>query len=70
MDVILMTIKERIEIKLNLAQQNLKEANEEYYKLGKENRPLAEGEAYARVRYCQGVIETCKFTLELLEKGD
>lgn len=65
-----MTIKERIEIKLNLAQQNLKEANEEYYKLGKENRPLTEGEAYARVRYCQGVIETCKFTLELLEKGD
>ena len=65
-----MTIKERIEIKLNLAQQNLKEANEEDYKLGKENRPLAEGEAYARVRYCQGVIETCKFTLELLEKGD
>ena len=65
-----MTAKERIEIKLNLAQENLKEANEEYYKLGKENRPLAEGEAYARVRYCQGVIETCKFTLELLEKGD
>ena len=65
-----MTIKERIEIKLNLAQQNLKEANEEYYKLGKENRPLAEGEAYSRVRYYQGVIETCKFTLELLEKGD
>lgn len=65
-----MTAKERIEIKLNLAQENLKEANEEYYKLGKENRLLAEGEAYARVRYCQGVIETCKFTLELLEKGD
>lgn len=65
-----MTIKERIEIKLNLAQENLKKANEEYYKLGKENKALAEGEAYARVRYCQGVIETCKFTLELLEKGD
>ncbi|WP_315283315.1 hypothetical protein [Fusobacterium hwasookii] len=65
-----MTIKERIEIKLKLAQENLKKANEEYYKLGKENKPLAEGEAYVRVRYCQGVIETCKFTLELLEKGD
>ena len=65
-----MTGKERIEIKLKMAQENLKEDNEEYYKLGKENRPLAEGEAYARVRYCQGVIETCKFTLELLEKGD
>lgn len=65
-----MTIKERIEIKLNLAQEKLKEANDEYYKLGKENRPLAEGEVYSRVRYYQGVIETCKFTLELLEKGD
>ena len=43
-----MTIKERIEIKLNLAQEKLKEANDEYYKLGKENRPLAEGEAYSR----------------------
>ena len=38
MDVILMTAKERIEIKLNLAKENLKEANEEYYKIGKENR--------------------------------
>ena len=28
MDVILMTIKERIEIKLNLAQEKLKEAND------------------------------------------
>lgn len=46
-----MTAKERIEIKLNLAQEKLKEANDEYYKLGKENRPLAEGEAYSRVRY-------------------
>lgn len=65
-----MTAKERIEIKLNLAKENLKEANEEYYKIGKENRPVAEGEAYSRVRYYQGVIETCKFTIELLEKGD
>ena len=65
-----MTAKERIEIKLNLAKENLKEANEEYYKIGKENRPVAEGEAYSKVRYYQGVIETCKFTIELLEKGD
>ena len=35
-----MTAKERIEIKLNLAKENLKEANEEYYKIGKENRQL------------------------------
>ena len=28
-----MTGKERIEIKLNLAKENLKEANEEYYKI-------------------------------------
>ena len=35
-----MTAKERIEIKLNLAKENLKEANEEYYKIGKENRPV------------------------------
>ena len=65
-----MTIKERIEIKLNLAQEKLKEANEEYSTVGTDNRPLADGEAYSRVRYYQGVIETCKFTLELLEKGD
>ena len=65
-----MTIKERIEIKLNLAQEKLKEANAEYYKTVIENRPVAEGHAYAMVRYYQGVIETCKFILELLEKGD
>ena len=65
-----MTGKERIEIKLNLAQEKLKEANAEYYKTVIENRPVAEGHAYAMVRYYQGVIETCKFTLELLEKGD
>ena len=65
-----MTIKERIEIKLNLAHEKLKEANAEYYKTVIENRPVAEGHAYAMVRYYQGVIETCKFTLELLEKGD
>lgn len=52
------------------AKENLKEANEEYYKIGKENRPVAEGHAYAMVRYYQGIVDTCKFTLELLEKGD
>lgn len=65
-----MTIKERIEIKLNLAQEKLKEANAEYYKTVIENRPVAEGHAYAMVRYYQGVVDTCKFVLELLEKGD
>ena len=65
-----MTGKERIEIKLNLAEENLKKANAEYYKTVNENRQVAEGHAYAMVRYYQGVIETCKFTLELLEKGD
>ena len=53
--MIFTTGKERIEIKLNLA---------------KENRPVAEGHAYAMVRYYQGVVDTCKFVLELLEKGD
>ena len=65
-----MTIKERIEIKLNLAQEKLKEANAEYYKTVIENRPVAEGHAYSMVRYYQGVVDTCKFVLELLEKGD
>ena len=45
-----MTAKERIGIKLKMAQENLKEANEEYYKIGKENRPVAEGHAYEMVR--------------------
>lgn len=64
-----MTAKERIKIKLELAKEHLKEANDEYYRLGKEDKPLAaECLAYARVRYYQGVIDTCKFTLELLEK--
>jgi hypothetical protein len=70
MDVIFMTIKERIEIKLKMAKENLKKANAEYYKTVIENRTVAEGHAYAMVRYYQGVIETCKFTLELLEKSD
>jgi len=65
-----MTIKERIEIKLKMAKENLKKANAEYYKTVIENRTVAEGHAYAMVRYYQGVIETCKFTLELLEKSD
>jgi len=70
MDVILMTGKERIEIKLKMAKENLKKANAEYYKTVIENRPVAEGHAYAMVRYYQGVVDTCKFVLELLEKGD
>lgn len=65
-----MTTKERIEIKLKMAKENLKEANAEYYKMVKENRPVAEGHAYSMVRYYQGVVDTCKFVLELLEKGD
>lgn len=68
--MILMTGKERIEIKLKMAKENLKKANAEYYKMVIENRPVAEGHAYAMVRYYQGVVDTCKFVLELLEKGD
>lgn len=64
-----MTAKEKIEIKLALAKECLKEANDEYYRLGKEDKSLAaEVLAYARVRYYQGVIDTCMFTLNLLEK--
>lgn len=59
---------ERIETKLKMAKENLKEANDEYYKCGKENRVRAEGLAYADVRYYQGVVNTCKFVLNLLKE--
>lgn len=65
-----MTAIERINIRLKMAEESLKEANAEYCKAGKENRVFAEGLAYSDVRYYQGVISTCKFVLELLKEKE
>ena len=52
-----------IEVKI----ENIKE---EYYRLGKENKPVAEGLTYAAVRYYEGEVSSYKYTLKLLGKGD
>lgn len=62
--------RERIQIKLNVAEENFKKSYEEYYKAREENMIFTEGVAYSNIKYYQGIMETCKFILELLEKGD
>ena len=41
-----------------------------FLEVGTEYMKWFKGHAYAMVRYYQGVVDTCKFVLELLEKGD
>lgn len=63
-------IKRELVFKLKIASKRLKEAKEEYYRLGKENKPVAEGLTYAAVRYYEGEVSSYKYTLKLLGKGD